>query len=97
MFEFELKISNVELSIMLDDDNLSKDKDRDHYMIQKPSKWFAFIEKQLIVLDTSFDLKKLLVIRIAEYMCATFLSNCCKGKCQCLIDHLISSNFAEKF
>ncbi len=66
-------------------------------MIQKPSKWFAFIEKQLIVLDTSFDLKKLLVLRIAEYMCATFLSNCCKGKCQCLIDHLISSNFAEKF
>jgi hypothetical protein len=43
MFEFELKISNVELSIMLNDDNLSKDKDRGHYMIQKPSKWFAFI------------------------------------------------------
>ncbi len=30
MFEFELKLSNVELSIMLDDDHLLKDKDRDH-------------------------------------------------------------------
>jgi hypothetical protein len=43
MNEVELKISNNELSRMLKDDNVS-----DYYMNQKSSKWFAFIEKQLV-------------------------------------------------
>jgi hypothetical protein len=65
MNEFEFIISNDELSTMLNPDNLVKFKN--HYMVQKPSKWFAFIEKHFIVLDNAFDLTKLLVCNNARY------------------------------